>query len=147
MKGVVAFLGLLLAAIAVYLLWRRGTFAGLGFMPPPPAGYNPQPFPGGLGPKEYGTAAPGGGASTFNRACNEVYSRVGQVAMQAPDPRAQVAGMAATTLGPLACAGYEWAGKKAVEGTKYVAKGTAAGVKTGAKAVASTASKAWNAIF
>jgi hypothetical protein len=144
--------GLVLVGI---LAWRKGLLTRVfGPWGTTTVGY-PQPFAGGLGPAELGPAAPGGGGSTYSKACNYVYSTVGKAAQGAPDPRAQAAGVAAQVGGPAICAAHEWVADKVWDGTKWVAKGTAStvkavgsGVATGAKAVgsgvATGAKAAWN---
>ena len=121
-------------ALLGFVLWKKGVLSKFSaFLTPQKPGPTPaQGVAGGIGPKEYGPAAPQGG-SAYGRVCNEFHARTGQVLAQTQDPRAQAVGIATQIGGPLFCAGTEYAAEKAWQGTKYV------GAKTG-----NAAKSAWD---
>ena len=143
--GIVMLIVLAGLALLGIFAWRRGVFTGM-FAPPGQLGGYPQPFPGGLGPREQGPAGAAGGdtRSTFQKVCSGTLQAAGKVGMTTPDPRLQAAGAVAQVGGPAICAVHEYAAELAWDGTKYVAKGTASAAKSTGKAVGGAAKSVWN---
>lgn len=137
-SGLVTLVVVVGLALLGFVLWKKGVFGKFAAFLAPATGKPPnqaQGVAGGIGPNEYGPAAPQGG-SAYGRVCNEFHARTGQVLVQTQDPRAQAAGIVTQVGGPLFCAGTEYAAEKAWQGTKYV------GTKT-----ADAAKSLWNKIF
>jgi hypothetical protein len=131
-KGLWTAIVLAALAFAGVLAWRRGVFTRLFPPPATPKGGYPQPFAGGVAPTEISD-----NRSTYQKACSAIYQTGGKVAMTAPDPRAQAAGMVAQVGGPAICAGQEWVARQAASGVKQVAGGVAGLASSSGRAVSS----------